>query len=128
MPKLDVDAIVGVPDSTPPVDNDMPVGTLPPLTVKAYGGTPPEAVTPCEYGTPTVPPGSAPRIEIGWHAPVPDSVTVREPPFVLEIVTRPLFGPDDVGWKLTDTCAVAVGASVVAVGRPALKLAASVPV
>ena len=65
---------------------------------------------------------------ITWQADPPESVTAREPPFALLMVSSALFGPGEVGWKLTVTPALAPDASDVEVGRPTLKWAASAPV
>ena len=65
---------------------------------------------------------------ITWQADPPESVTSRDPPLTLLIVSTALFGPGDVGWKLTVTVALAPGASEVAVGRLTPKWGASGPV
>jgi hypothetical protein len=51
-------AAVGVPEITPPADRERPAGSAPPLKVHEYPPVPPEAVSDCEYATPTVPAGS----------------------------------------------------------------------
>jgi hypothetical protein len=40
--------VVGVPERTPPLDSDNPVGTLPAETLQTKGAAPPEAAMVCE--------------------------------------------------------------------------------
>src|SRR5581483_3375876 len=54
--KFAVPALVGVPDITPP-PRVRPAGSDPVATDQEYGGDPPDTVSACEYGTPTVPAG-----------------------------------------------------------------------
>ncbi len=49
--------VVGVPESTPPLDKLVPVGTVPLDTLHVFGAVPPVAVIVCEYALPTVPSG-----------------------------------------------------------------------
>ena len=51
-------ALPGVPEIVPPAAKLNPAGSDPLATDHEYGGDPPEAPSPCEYATPTVPAGS----------------------------------------------------------------------
>ena len=45
--------VVGVPDTTPPEDNDNPAGNEPDDTDHTFGVVPSTATMVCEYATPT---------------------------------------------------------------------------
>src|SRR3954469_24843225 len=68
--KVNVPAVVGVPDSTPDAPSDRPGTGVPPASENVYGPVPPLAVSDCEYATPTVPPAGVPVMVI---AEQPDS-------------------------------------------------------
>ena len=51
--KVEVPATDGVPARTPPEESVSPAGSAPEATAKVYGPAGPEAVRPCEYGSPT---------------------------------------------------------------------------
>ena len=56
--KLNVPVAVGVPVMAPvPAFSSSPPGSDPIVTDHVYGCVPPEAVSVCEYATPTAPPG-----------------------------------------------------------------------
>ena len=57
--KADVPAAEGVPLIVPVGLRLSPPGREPELSDHVYGGDPPNAMRTCEYGVPTVPPGSA---------------------------------------------------------------------
>src|SRR5207253_880255 len=74
-------AVPGVPDMVPPAARLNPAGSVPLATVHVYGGVPPEAVSACEYATPTVPAGSDDVvIPKGGALMVSDSAFVVLPP------------------------------------------------
>jgi hypothetical protein len=58
MVMFDVPAAVGVPDRTPALLKVNPVGSVPEVTLKVYGTTPPVALIVAEYAVPTTPLGS----------------------------------------------------------------------
>ena len=62
--KLKVPELVGVPLNTPLLLKVNPPGKVPALTVQLYGSVPPEAVSVCEYETPTVPVGNGELVVI----------------------------------------------------------------
>jgi hypothetical protein len=55
MVKEDDPAAVGVPESTPAPESEMPAGSVPELKVNEYGAVPPVALIVAPYGVPTVP-------------------------------------------------------------------------
>jgi hypothetical protein len=57
-------AVVGVPDRTPAVESDNPVGIVPVSSVHVIGVVP-VAASVCVYATPTVPPGSVAVVMTG---------------------------------------------------------------
>ena len=65
--KFEVCAVVGVPEMTPVDEARLkPVGSEPLRTLHVYGVTPPVAASVCEYGEPTVPPGSV--VVVIWRS------------------------------------------------------------
>ena len=64
MVKLELPAVVGVPDSTPDDDSVIPPGSVPDDTAKLYGAVPPLAVSVWLYGVPTVPAGSVDGLSV----------------------------------------------------------------
>src|SRR5580658_1342752 len=58
--KVNVAALNGIPEIVPEGVSESPSGSPPPGTIHVYGGAPPLALRVAEYGTPTVPFGSAP--------------------------------------------------------------------
>jgi hypothetical protein len=66
--KVELPAVVGVPDSTPAELSVRPAGREPEFTDQVYGVVPPVAVRVTEYGTPTVPAGGAEKFVV---TPVP---------------------------------------------------------
>ena len=60
---VNVDATVGIPDTTPPLETVRPVGGVPSGTVNVYGGAPPLAMSVCEYGEPSSPVVRLPPID-----------------------------------------------------------------
>src|SRR5262245_6178399 len=64
---VDEPASVGVPETMPSLLSVRPPGSAPVRMLNAYGAVPPLAVSVCEYGVPTTPPGSDPLIVIAGH-------------------------------------------------------------
>ena len=58
MVKVDDPTVAGVPDMTPRA-RLSPGGSDPVARAQIYGGVPPDALSPCEYGVPTEPGGNA---------------------------------------------------------------------
>jgi hypothetical protein len=56
--KVDDPAVVGVPESVPPLLRLRPAGKVPAETLQEYGVKPPVAASVVEYAVPVVPPGS----------------------------------------------------------------------
>jgi hypothetical protein len=53
---LNVPDVVGVPETTPPLEREIPGGRLPEASAQEYGAVPPVAAKVVEYPTPWVPP------------------------------------------------------------------------
>ena len=58
MVTVDDETAVGVPEITPPTDNDSPAGSVPVSTEYVYGPVPPLDVRVALYGEPTDPTGN----------------------------------------------------------------------
>ena len=83
-----VPTFVGVPATTPDVLRLRPSGSVPVPIVNWYGAVPPVAVSVCEYGVPTTPPGSAPLMVIAGQTDVTMSASVRGKQLIAAVERR----------------------------------------
>src|SRR5262249_5737543 len=116
-----------VPDRTPLVERDKPVGSAPLTTSNLNGSMPPDALNSCRYGTPASTLGKVAAMVIAGHVDIPLRATTCVSPVVLDMVSVALFVPSVVGWKVTEAVVDDPAFTVVAPGWPTLKSPAFVP-